>query len=185
MEQPSNAPSINSPTPSDPPRKAKRLGDASGVLSTILTIRGHSVPLIYILGGVAVLVALAILILPPIQLPARITWLGCTELSPKSPSADGPDGLNISLADPNSGSLRLKMGRVAQEKLSAAAIKAMPPQWTPVSPMYLTGACGNDKASVSLSVPATIDAATADTIDLVSWDGKSWQWVGGYAEPSR
>ena len=183
MEQPSSTPAVNPPAPSEPPRKAKRLGESSGgLLAATITLGGRSISLVAILAGVAVLVVLAILILPPVQLPARISWLGCTEISAKSPSADGPDGLNVSLADSNGGSLRLKMGRTPQEKLPAAALKAMPPQWTPLSPMYQTGACGDNKALIVLSVPATIDAASADTIDLVSWDGKSWQWVGGQAD---
>jgi len=95
MEQPSNTPAVNPPVPSEPPRKAKRLGESSGGLFTTHTIGGRSIPLIAILIGAAVLVALAILILPPVQLPARISWLGCAEISAKSPSADGPDGLNV------------------------------------------------------------------------------------------
>ncbi len=175
-------PAVNTPAPSEPPRKAKRLGESSGGLPTTIVIGGRTIPLIPVLIGVAVLVVLAILILPPVQLAARITWLGCTEVSAKSPSADGPDGLNVSLVDPAGAPLRLKMSSVTQDKLPAAAIKAMPAQWTPIGPLYQTGACGNSKIPIILSVPATVDAASADVLDLVSWNGKSWQWVGGQAD---
>ena len=127
----------------------------------------------------AVLVVLAVLILPPIQIPARISWLGCTVASSKSPAASGPDGLTVSV---DSGTLRLKMSKTAQDKLPAAAIKAISANWTPVGPLYQLNACGSNKATVMLSVPTEMDATLADTLDLMSWDGKSWQWVGSHAD---
>lgn len=181
MEQ-SSTPAASPPPPSESPRKARRLGESYGGLPSTITIGGRSIPLTTILIGVGALVVLAILILPPVQLPARIAWLGCTQVSQQSPSVDGPDGLNVSLVDPDGPSLRLKMSHVTQDKLPAAAIKVMPAEWTPISSMYQLGACGNSKIPVTLNVPAEVDAATADTIDLVSWNGKSWQWVGGQAD---
>ncbi len=130
-----------------------------------------------ILTGAAILVMLLILVLPPVQIPARISWLGCTEVSSKSPTASGPDGLTVSV---DSGTLRLKMSKTAPGKLPAAALKAIPANWTPVSPLYQLNACGSNKAAVRLGVPAEMD--TADTLDLMSWDGKSWQWVGSHAD---
>jgi len=132
-----------------------------------------------ILTGAAILVVLAILLLPPVQIPARISWLGCTQVSAKSPSASGPDGLTVSV---ESGTLRLKMSKTAQDKLPVAATKAMPTNWTPVSSLYQMTACGSNKAAVTLNVPAEMDSALADTLDLVTWDGKSWQWMGSHAD---
>jgi len=132
--------------------------------------------------GAAVVVALVVLVLPPIQIPNRISWLGCTALSDQSPSADGPDGLNVSLVDPGTASVRLRLGSLPLEKLPAEALKALPESWTPLGPLYQTGACGSGRAEVILSVPASLDASLADTVDLVSWDGKSWRWLGGHAD---
>jgi hypothetical protein len=92
--------------------------------------------------------------------------------------------LNVSLADPTGASVRLKMNSIAQDKLAAAAVKALPANWMPMGPMYQTGACGANKTPIILNVPASVDATTADILDLVSWDGKSWQWLGGHADIS-
>jgi len=174
MEQPPDTP--QPPVPAQPLRRARRLAE----LPTRRITPFHLTVI-----GVIVLAVLGILILPPIQVPARLSWLGCTEVSSKSPSADGPDGLNISLADGSSSPLRFKLSRVEQDKLPVAALKAIPEQWTPVGPMYQTQVCGANKSPVVLSVPVSSDATMADQLDLVSWNGKIWQWVGSHADVSN
>ena len=173
MEQPTDT---QSPVPLQPLRRARRLVESPTGRITALHVTVISVIVLAVLG---------ILILPPIQVPARLSWLGCTELSSKSPAADGPDGLNISLADADSSPVRFKLSRVEQDKLPVAALKAIPAQWTPVGPMYQTQACGANKSPVVMNVPVSSDAAVADQLDLVSWNGKSWQWVGGHADVSN
>ncbi len=173
MEQPPDTP--QSPVPSEPLRRARRLGEPP--TGRITALRATVI-------GVIVLAVLGILILPPIQVPARLSWLGCTEISSKSPAADGPDGLNISLADTSSVPLRFKLSRVEQDKLPVVALKAIPAQWTPVGPMYRTSVCGVNKSPVVLSVPVSSDATTDDQLDLVSWNGKNWQWVSSHADVS-
>ena len=142
---------------------------------------GGRLPSRAVIIGAVVLVALAILILPPVQVPTRISWLGCTQVSSKSPDASGPDGLTVSLTDAG-GALRLKMSRMAQGKLPGAALKAMPANATPLGPLYQLNQCGSGKTPVKLSVPTSADTASADMLDLMSWDGKSWQWVGSHAD---
>jgi len=173
MEQPPDTPQPS--VPLAPLRRARRLVESP--TRRITALRATVI-------GVIVLAVLGILILPPIQVPARLSWLGCTEVSSKSPAADGPDGLNISLADANSAPLRFKLSRVEQDKLPVAALKAIPAQWTPVGPMYQTSVCGANKSPVVLSVPVSSDATTADQLDLVSWNGKNWQWVSSHADVS-
>ena len=172
MEQSPDIP--KSPVPSESLRRARRLESPTGRITAL-----HATVI-----GVIVLAVLGILILPPIQVPARLSWLGCTEISSKSPAADGPDGLNISLADTGSAPLRFKLSRVELDKLPVAALKAIPAQWTPVGPMYQAQACGAIKSPVVLSVPMPSDASTADQLDLVSWNGKNWQWLGSHADAS-
>jgi hypothetical protein len=171
MEQPPDTP--QPPVPAQPLRRARRLAE----LPTRRITAFHVTVI-----GVIILAVLGILILPPIQVPARLSWLGCTEISVKSPSADGPDGLNISLANGSSAPLRFKLSRIEQDKLSVAALKAIPEQWTPAGPMYQTQACGANKSPVVLSVPVSSDATMADQLDLVSWNGKNWQWVSSHAD---
>jgi len=175
MEQPSSTSVV--PTPSEPPRKARRLVDPSSG-------RWNQWSIVLL---VAAVVAIIILIVPPVQLFARISWLGCTVVSPQSSTAIGPDGLTVSLADANSShaTLRLRMSRVAQDKLPAAALKALPAEATPFSSLYQMNACGSNQAPVVISVPASFDAAAADTLDVLAWDGKNWQWVGGQADISN
>ena len=174
MEQPPDTP--QPPAPEQPLRRARRFAE----LPTRRITTFHVTVM-----GVIVLAVLGILVLPPIQIPARLSWLGCTEVSSKSPSADGLDGLNISLADGSSLPLRFKLSRVEQDKLPVAALKAIPAQWTPAGPMYQTQACGANKSPVVLGVPVSADASTADQLDLVSWNGKGWQWVGGHVDVSN
>ncbi len=130
------------------------------------------------------MVAIIILIAPPVQLLARISWQGCTTVSSQSPTAVGPDGLTVSLTDANAShaTLRLKMSRLAQDKLPVAVLKVLPANATPSSSLYQMNACGSNQATAVISIPASFDATTADTLDVLAWDGKSWQWVSGRAD---
>ncbi len=163
---------MSTPSPPSPPlRKARRLDQTSqrwNKLSIILLA--------------AALIVVIILMLPPIQLFARISWLGCEQASPGSPTVFGPDGLYVSLDEGSNSTLRLRMSSIPQEKLPAAALKALPAHVTPLGPLYELHACGSNQVPLVLNVPASIDATSADTTDLLSWDGKKWQWVSSHAD---
>lgn len=173
MEQSPSTTVPPTPLPPHPLRKARRLDQTSRRWN-----KASLIPL------AAALIVLIILVVPPIQLFARISWLGCEQISPGSPTVFGPDGLYVSLDEESRATLRLRMSSIPQEKWPAAALRALPAHVTPLGPLYETRACGTNQARLVLNVPAPIDAASADMTDLISWDGNQWQWVSGHADLS-
>lgn len=167
---------------------ARRLAANFGALTSgggwMDRLRGKGV---YIVIAVLVLIGVS---LPPISLPSRVFGgMGCTTLSEKSPSANHPDGLSIALMSTGSktaASLSVKLSSVPQVNLlegSAGgdlkkAVQALPANLTIKSPFYQIGVCGGRKGQAVLSAAIPNDAEPWETLDLYTWSGQAWQWVG-------
>lgn len=155
---------------------------------------------------IAALVILA-LILPPISLPQRLGLAGYTLLNAARPLTSHPDGLTLSLVDPLllapdgslagtatvSGRLRVRIDSVprlnflegsAGRQLRLAA-QAIPNYLQLKSPYYKIAARGRPNEPVTLEVVIPNDAEPWETLDLYTWDGESWQWLGGTLDAER
>ncbi|MGD1994871.1 MAG: NBR1-Ig-like domain-containing protein, partial [Anaerolineae bacterium] len=148
--------------------------------------------------GLIALLVVAALLLPPISLPHRLGLVGYTRLNANNRTLNHPDGLTIHIGSSEGGSalvgtansdvegsIRLKVTSVPRLEFlegnagSAllAARDAMPPVLELKSPYYQIDARGSGPATLEVVIPN--DAEPWMTLDLYSWNGSEWEWVGG------
>ncbi len=145
-----------------------------------------------VIALVVVIVALVIigLILPPVALLSRLGLGsgGCKTLSAKTPSLDHPDGLTVALDPAAQGTLAIKLASIPEAKVETAsadvkaALKAMPRGYRAKGPLFQINACGTRAVPTTLTVFIPDGAEPWETLDLLAWDGKTWQWVGGHLD---
>ncbi len=146
----------------------------------------------WIYGAIAFLV-IGALILPPISLPQRLHITGYTRLGAKNPSVSHPDGLTVGVNPEENVSLRVRLDSVPQAIFlegSAgadlkAALAAIPPVLQVKSPLYRiqTGSRTAGPATVEVVIPN--DAEPWEALDLYTWTGATWEWVGGTLDRER
>jgi hypothetical protein len=138
------------------------------------------------LGVVGVLVVAALL-LPPISLLDRLAIVGYETLSAENASVSHPDGVVLRLGPEASGDhLRVRIGSVPRlEFLEGSAGRglkeaagALPESLVVKSPYYTIETRGRLLQPVSIDVAVPNDAEPWETLDLYSWDGAAWTWIG-------
>jgi spore germination protein YaaH len=144
---------------------------------------------ILIVGLVAIIVVLVIAGLVLVGVPSRLGLVGgCKTLSAKNPTLDLPDGLSVSL-DPNAkGTLALKLTSFQAANLPdnsdlKAALKSLPKGYTAKGPVFQIDTCGTRAVPSTLSVSIPDDADQPESLDLLTWNGKAWEWLGGHVDP--
>ncbi len=146
---------------------------------------------ILVVALVAIIAVLVIagLILPPIALPSRLGLFGggCKTLSAKSPSLDHPDGLTVAIDSEAKGTLAVKLASVPQPDETSdadlkSALKALPKSYKVQGPLFQINTCSKSTVPATLSVAVPADVNSLETLDLLSWDGKAWRWVGGHLD---
>jgi hypothetical protein len=145
-----------------------------------------------VIALVIIIAALVIigLILPPVSLLSRlgIGSGGCKTLSAKNPSLDHPDGLTVALDPTAKGTLAVKLASVPEDKFETAsadikaALKALPRGYRAKGPLFQINACGTRAVPTTLTVFIPDGAEPWETLDLLAWDGKVWQWIGGHLD---
>jgi hypothetical protein len=142
----------------------------------------------YAIGALAALVILAILLLPPVSLLERLGIVGYTTVNAENNSTSLPNNLTLSV-DPETfaGRLKVKLSLVHQSdfligdagaKLEDAA-RALPSHMVVKSPVYKIKVRGKADQPVMLDVVIPNDAEPWETLDLYTWTGEAWKWVGG------
>jgi len=139
-----------------------------------------------VLGVVAILLVVALL-LPPISLLRRLGLVGYETLSADSVAVSHPDGLTLQV-DPEAfaGRVKVRLDSIPQLAFlegSAGgelkdAVKALPDYLEVKSPFYKIQKRGAAEDSVWVDVLVPNDAEPWETLDLYSWDGEAWVWVG-------
>jgi len=139
-----------------------------------------------VLGVVSLLVIVALL-LPPISLLRRLGVVGYETLSANSVAVSHPDGLTLQV-DPESFTDRLRVrldsvprlafleGSAGSELKEAA--KALPKHLELKSPYYKIQARGTSPGVVWVDVVVPNEAEPWETLDLYTWGGGRWVWVG-------
>ncbi len=141
---------------------------------------------VYILIAVLVIAAL---LLPPISLLQRLGLTGYVRLNAENPSTSHPDGLTVSVSPEDNVSLRLKLGSVPMidflEGVAGprAAVEALPQVLQVKSPYYQIDVRSRTRGPATLTVVIPNDAEPWETLDLYTWDGEEWSWVGGTMDP--
>jgi hypothetical protein len=146
----------------------------------------------WVYGAIAFLV-IGALILPPISLPQRLHITGYTRLSAANPSVSHPDGLTVRVNPEDNVSLRVRLDSVPQAIFLQGsggadlkeALATLPPVLQVKSPFYRiqTGSRMTGPATLEVVIPN--DAEPWETLDLYTWTGTAWEWVGGTLDRER
>ncbi len=138
------------------------------------------------LGAVGIII-LALLLLPPIALPRRLGLIGYTRLNAENGYAvRHEDGLTVS-APPESGDkLRVRLESVPERELMDGyagralreAVEALPDHLSVHSPLYQIDIRGEPSQPIMLDVDIPTGAEPWETLDLYTWNGETWKWVG-------
>ncbi len=133
------------------------------------------------------LVIIAILLLPPISLTRRLGITGYTTLNAANSSLSHPDGLTLSVnPETFTDRLRVRLDSVPRlEFLEGSAgadlrkaVEALPQHLVVKGPLYRINTRGDFSQPVMLDIVMPNDAEPWETLDLYTWTGKEWKWVG-------
>ncbi|MEE8389949.1 MAG: NBR1-Ig-like domain-containing protein, partial [Anaerolineae bacterium] len=140
----------------------------------------------WIYGLVAVVIIIALL-LPPVSLLKRLGITGYTALNAQDSSISHADGLTLSV-NPETYTDRLRAqiesvpridflegsaGRALRE-----AVEVLPQNLLVKSPLYQIKTRGDSSEPVMIDVVVPNDAEPWETLDLYTWTGEEWKWVG-------
>ncbi|HIQ01112.1 MAG TPA: hypothetical protein EYH30_03125 [Anaerolineales bacterium] len=146
----------------------------------------------WIYGVITALVVVA-LILPPISLPQRLGLVGYTRLNADNPSVSHPDGLTVIIGPGAEGNLRVALDSVPQVEFAEraagpdlqAAAETLPPVLQAKSPYYKIRVGSRADGPATLEVVIPNDAEPWETLDLYTWTGTAWEWLGGSLDLER
>jgi len=137
-----------------------------------------------VLGVALVIVAL---FLPPASLLERVGILGYTTVSADASSMSHPDGITVKV-DPETfvDQVRIKLDSVPRlDFLEGSAgsgllkaVEALPDNLAVKSPYYRIESRGKYSGPVTIEVAIPNDSEPWETLDLYTWSGESWEWVG-------
>ena len=137
--------------------------------------------------GVLGVLAIVALLLPPISLPERLGIVGYETLNAANSSIPDPDGLTLSV-DPETFSDRLRVRLEAVPRLEflegsagaalREAVEALPEHLAVKSPLYQIQVRGDPSEPVMIDVVMPNNAEPWETLDLYTWTGETWEWVG-------
>jgi len=154
--------------------------------ATLAHVRGQPGGGAWAYGAIAVLIIVA-LILPPISLLQRVGLAGYTTLNAENNTISHDDGLTLSV-DPETfeGKLRVRLDAAPRQVflmgdagfVSKEAVAALPSYLQVKSPLYQIRTRGNPGQPVTIDVVMPNDAEPWETLDLYTWSGESWEWVG-------
>lgn len=145
----------------------------------------------WVYGAIAFLL-IGALLLPPISLPQRLHITGYTRIGPGNPSVSHPDGITVSVRPEDKVSLRVRLDSVPQavflEGSAGADLKealaALPLVLQVKSPFYrIYGSRSAGPATIEVVIPN--DAEPWETLDLYTWNGTAWEWIGGALDRDR
>lgn len=141
-------------------------------------------PLVYSVVGLLVIAAL---LLPPISLLDRLGIVGYTTLNAKNNTVSHPDGVSVSV-DPATSPDRVRVRLESVPRLEflegsagsalRKAVEALPDHLVVKSPYYKIRMRGDSSAPVTIDVLVPNEAEPWETLDLYTWTGEEWQWVG-------
>jgi hypothetical protein len=140
----------------------------------------------WLYGVIGILVIVA-LFLPPVSLLQRLGITGYTTLDAAHSSISHPDGLTLSV-DPEASADRLRVRLESVPRLEflegsagaalRRAVEALPDHLAVKSALYQIQMRGDPSQPVMIDVAMPNDAEPWETLDLYTWTGEAWKWVG-------
>ncbi|MCJ7736213.1 MAG: hypothetical protein MUQ10_02720, partial [Anaerolineae bacterium] len=135
--------------------------------------------------GVALVIAA--LFLPPASLLERVGILGYTTVSAEASSVSHPDGITVKV-DPETfvGQVRVRLDSVPRlDFLEGSAgsgllkaVEALPDNLAVKGPYYRIQSRGKYSGPLTIEVAIPNDSEPWQTLDLYTWNGEAWEWVG-------
>jgi hypothetical protein len=161
----------------------KRLG------ATFAPLRERMGDQAWIYGLIALVVVLVILALfvPPFSLLQRLGITGYTTLTAETDRnyVEHPDGIRVIVPATYEGKLRVRLDSVPRADFLGfahssyrAAVEALPAHLEVKSPFYKILVRGDNGQQVLIEVDMPVAAEPWETLDLYTWTGESWEWVG-------
>jgi len=137
--------------------------------------------------GLVALLVIAGLLLPPVSLLRRLGLVGYTMLAADNETVSHPDGLSLCV-DSESFDDRLRVRLDALPRLELLegsagkvlrkAVETLPSHLEVKSPLYRIQARGKPSQPVMIDVLVPNNAEPWETLDLYTWTGEAWEWVG-------
>jgi hypothetical protein len=143
---------------------------------------------------VVMVVLVVVLFLPPFRLLERISGGGYDFLTVENPTASHQEGIQVvARPDELDGKFGVNLSSVPRltflEGSAGAELKraaeALPPNLMVKSPYYQISTQGNSPSSTVVAVDIPQDAEPWETLDLYTWTGEGWAWIGGRVDASR
>ena len=137
-------------------------------------------------GVIGVLIIVA-LMLPPVSLLQRLGIIGYVTINAENNTASHSDGLTLTVNPATfDGRLRVRLDSVPREDLLMGnagsalkdAVAALPAYLKVKSPLYQIQTRGDTGQPVTIDVLMPNNAEPWETLDLYTWTGESWEWVG-------
>jgi hypothetical protein len=137
--------------------------------------------------GVIGVVVILLLLLPPVRLLNRLGITGYETLNAANSSIVHEDGLTLSV-NPETFTDRLRVRISSVPRLDflegsaggglREAAEALPPNLTVKSPLYQIKTRGESSQAVMIDAVMPNNAEPWETLDLYTWTGEEWRWVG-------
>jgi len=128
----------------------------------------------------------AALFLPPLSLVDRVQSIGYQRIGEAGGAIQDPDGTRLTFFPEGvSGTFRVKLTAIPRstfldgnaERDLVEAAESLPPNLILKSPYYQIQHTGSMPEAVNITIPIPNEAEPFETLDLYTWDGKSWEWL--------
>jgi hypothetical protein len=143
---------------------------------------------IYGVIGVAVVVVILALFIPPFSLLQRLGITGYTTITAETGNntIQHPDGIRVAVPATYKGKLRVRLESIPRADFLGFAhssyrdaAEALPKtNLEAKSPFYEIKIRGKNDQPVMIEVDMPAAAEPWETLDLYTWTGKTWEWVG-------
>jgi hypothetical protein len=142
---------------------------------------------IYGVGGVAAMLVILALFIPPFSLLQRVGITGYTAITAEADNnnVEHPDGIRVALPATYEGKLRVRLESIPRADFLGFAhssyrdaVEALPAHLEVKSPFYRIHVRGKNDQPVMIDAIMPAAAEPWETLDLYTWTGETWEWVG-------
>jgi spore germination protein YaaH len=142
---------------------------------------------IYGVIGVGIVLVILALFIPPFSLLQRLGISGYTAITAETDNntVEHPDGIRVAVPATYEGKLRVRLESVPRADFLGFAhssyrdaVEALPTYLEIKSPFYKIHTKGNNDQQVMIDAAMPAAAEPWETLDLYTWTGESWEWVG-------